>query len=418
MTIPEADLHFARRATTRFRQFRVTMISVTSALLVVAGIGVYIHAHATQSAKSTPPFHWATVVSPHPGTGDDELSSAATVNAKDAWAVGFYHAQTDSLYYQTLAEHWNGSAWAVIPSPSPGTGDNFLSSVAAVNATDAWAVGEYQNGTAGNDQTLTEHWNGSAWSVVPSPNPGGEVKFLFGVTALDATHAWAAGFDLDATSGALQTLIEQWDGSAWSVVPSPDPGTGNNELYNITAVDANNIWAVGDDQNGPKGIAQTLIEHWNGSAWAVVPSPNPVVGNNVLAGISAIDANNIWAVGYAQKSSAQSSQTLIEHWNGSSWLVIPSPNPNSGDNELFSVSALNANTIWAAGNRRNGASGSLHTLTEHWNGTSWSVESTPNPGYGDNSLVGIAAIDATHAWAVGEYHNDTPSQLLILHGGA
>jgi hypothetical protein len=429
VTVKKAFLNYAQRATAGLRRFRGIAIIGASVLLILVGVGVIIRQTArpvgvasplptpTQSPKPALPFHWAAIAGPHPGTGDDELSGTAAVNANDAWTVGFYHHQSDSMFFQTLIEHWNGIAWSVVPSPNPGAGSNLLSSVAAVDANDVWAVGEYQNSASGADTTLIEHWNGKAWSVTPSPNPGASIKFLFGVTAVDASHVWAAGIYQESASGALRTLIEQWDGSVWSVVPCPNPGTGNNELYGIAAVNANDVWAVGHYQNGASGVAQTLIEHWDGGVWTVMPSPNQGSSNNVLAGITATDANDAWAVGYYQDDTSGTSQTAIERWNGSVWSVESTPNPGYGDNELFSVTAIDPENVWAVGNYQDGPEGP-HTLTERWNGSAWSVEPTPNPGSSGNSLDGIAAVDAQHVWAVGEYHVGIPSQLLILQGSA
>jgi len=396
------------------RRWRSMVLVGISTLIVLVGSVVAIrHAHAP--AKSTAAFRWATIASPYPGTGDNQLSSTAVVDAHDAWAIGFDHPQNDSLFYHTLTEHWDGSAWKIVPSPNPGSGNNLLSSIAALAATDAWAVGEYQPGLSGPNHTLIEHWDGTMWSVIPSPNPAGKANLFFSVTAITAVDAWAAGLSQDPTTGILQTLIEQWNGTMWSIVPSVNPGSGNNALYGISAASEHDVWAVGDDQDGLDGIAHTLIEHWDGSAWVAISSPNRGAGSNVLASIDAIAAHDIWAAGYAQNGPSGASQTLIERWNGAAWTVEPTPNPGPRDNEFFSIAALNDHAIWAAGNFQD-PSGNLHTLTERWNGTAWTIESTPNPGYTNNSLVGIAAVDANHAWAVGEYHDDTPFQLLILQG--
>jgi hypothetical protein len=92
----------------------------------------------------------------------------------------------------------------------------------------AWAVGER---FAANDvnRTLIERWDGTAWTRVSSPNPGLQDDQLIGAAAPDATHAFAVGgrFALD---GRSRTLVEQWDGTSWSVVPSPDRGPGTSRV--------------------------------------------------------------------------------------------------------------------------------------------------------------------------------------------
>ena len=111
---------------------------------------------------------WVAVSSPNPGTGLNVLTGVAAVSTSDVWAVGYY--QSSSLY-QTVTLHWDGSAWNVVPSPNVGSDSNYLNSVVAISANDVWAVGSYGDGTA-TSETLVLHWDGSSWSVVPSPSVG------------------------------------------------------------------------------------------------------------------------------------------------------------------------------------------------------------------------------------------------------
>ena len=82
---------------------------------------------------------------------------------------------------QTVTEHWNGKIWTVVARPDAGTQNNHLSGVTAISATDVWAVGDFQTSTGSGTvfQTLTEHWDGTAWSIVPQPwwcRPGGRAQ--------------------------------------------------------------------------------------------------------------------------------------------------------------------------------------------------------------------------------------------------
>jgi subtilase family serine protease len=236
--------------------------------------------------------------------------------------------------------------------------------VAEVSANDIWAVG-YNISNVG---TLTEHWNGSSWTVVPSSNPYGA---LFSVAAVSANNIWAVGVD-----GHGGTLTEHWNGSNWTVVPSPDPGPYSNGLSSVAAVSATDIWAVGsyDDSNGN---LDTLTEHWNGSNWTVVPSPSPGPYSNGLSSVAAVSATDIWAVGNYMDSN-YNRYTLTEHWNGSNWTVVPSPDPGPYSNGLSSVAAVSATDIWAVGDYQTSWGGN-NTLIEQWNGTSWNVVPSPSP---------------------------------------
>jgi len=129
--------------------------------------------------------------------------------------------------------------------------------VAALSTNDVWAVGTY--GTISLPQTLTEHWDGSAWSIVPSPNMGTGGNYLQGVAAISANDVWAVG--QYAAFAALQTLVEHWNGSAWSIVPSPNASDFNNTLNGVAAISANDVWAAGGYNNDP--MYRTLVERYN-----------------------------------------------------------------------------------------------------------------------------------------------------------
>ncbi len=317
------------------------------------------------------------------------LSAVSAISGSDIWAVG------DNSH--TLAEHWNGTSWSIVSSPNAGVGDNFLNGVSGSASTDVWEVGYYTFGTW--KRTLIEHWNGTEWSLVPSPNSGKRLNVLNGVVAISSSNAWAVG---NASSGnALDqiTLILHWDGTSWKIVPSPSPGTAQlNVLYGVAANAANDIWAVGSFTNRGE-YAQTLVEHWDGTSWQVIPTANVPGTNNELYAVVALEPNNVWAVGY-WGNAASGFSTLVEHWNGSTWSVVSSPNP-LGDNFLSAVSATGANDIWAVGRSRNPFTFRTNTLIEHWDGNSWSTVI----GFGvepESAAYGVAAVSPGDAWAVGD----------------
>ena len=315
------------------------------------------------------------------------LSAVSAISGSDIWAVG------DNSH--TLAEHWNGARWSIVSSPNAGVGDNILNAVSDSASSDVWEVGYYSFGTW--TRTFIEHWNGAAWSIVPSPNTNNRLNQLNGVAVISPSDAWAVG---NASSGnALDqtTLILHWNGTGWSIIPSPSPGTlGLNTLYAVAANSANDVWAVGSYTNTGE-YAQTLVEHWNGTSWSVIPGANVPNTNNELYGVVAFGPNNVWAVGY-WGNAASGFSTLVEHWNGSTWSVVSSPNP-LGDNFLSAVSATGANDIWAVGGYSAGSQTS--TLIEHWNGNSWSQVL----GFGvepSSAAYGVAAVSPGDAWAVGD----------------
>ncbi len=398
----------------------VSLIAIVTLLLFsVMAATPHSQASGSEAGQALPATcnpGWNVVYSPGPGASYNDLSSVSAIAANDVWAVGSYN-NGGSTVEQTLTEHWDGSSWSVVASPNVGTGYNYLSSVSAIAANDVWAVGYYENVGRTIDQTLTEHWDGSSWSVVASPNVGTSYNVLSGVSAISANDVWAAG-GYHTVSGIELTLTEHWDGSSWIIVYSPNVGTSHNYLSGVTAISVNDVWAVGGYFNSGSTVDQTLTEHWDGSSWSVVSSPNVGTSNNVLSGVSAIAANDVWAVGRYDNVGSTAEQTLTEHWDGSSWSVVSSPNVGTGNNVLSGVSAIVANDVWAVGYYFNSGSFADQTLTEHWDGSSWSVVSNPNVGTGYNNLLSVSAISASNVWAAGSYFDGGAYQPLTEHYSA
>jgi hypothetical protein len=347
---------------------------------------------------------WTVVPTVDPSAGDNVLNAVAVRGPADAWAVGQFTApDQDRDGLNMLTEHWNGSTWSQVPTPAVPHLDESLLAVGASSASDAWAVGFEKGVGAAGRFPLAAHWNGSSWTIVPTPTQtGGSKSTLNGVVDLSPTNAWAVGRSRSATA-----LVEHWNGTAWSIVPVPTPaGAATSQLAAISALSPTNIWAVGSVVNIVNTAVQnrTLVEHWNGSAWSIVPARNSTT-SNLLTGVTAVAANDVWAVGYTitTDGSNQPDRTLIEHWNGTSWSIVASPTVASNDT-LTGVAARSATDIWAVGFRQD-HSGPIpidRTLTEHWNGSAWSVVASPNVGSNDNLLNAVAAVPGD-VWAVGSW---------------
>jgi hypothetical protein len=375
------------------------------AVLIVAG-GM-VGSGSSLAAASTC-VSWAGTPPVNPSTAGDAFSAVAVLSPCDVFAVGNKHV---GFADQTLAEQWNGLTWTVLPSGNPGgsSRDNDLAGVAATSAHTAWAVGRYDNGVA--DQTLIQTLVGGVWEQESSPNPGGSTRnnFLNAIAATSAKNAWAVG-DYSSTGSNLLTLIAHWNGTSWSQVPSPSPSATLNELLGVAATSARNAWAVGLYANSHNSL-QTLIEHWNGTSWKRVPSPNPggSTRNNVVSAVAASSASNAWAVG-GYFSSSGANVPLAEHWNGKAWKAVPTPSlgtPASG--ALGGVTVLSGRDAWAVG-----TSGGNRTLAEHWTGSAWHRIPTPNLG-SFSELSGVAASSPATIWAVGGYNTGGPMLTLALH---
>jgi hypothetical protein len=290
----------------------------------------------------------------------------SAISACDAWAVGGTSWWNPS---HTLAEHWNGTSWTQVATPNQGASAVF-EGAAATSATNVWAVGRIGPGPGVQSAVsvpLIEQWNGSTWFVPQFQEPvdGGQFQAV-AATSLD--DAWAVG----STGGSNEstgntTLIAHWNGSSWTIVPSPHPGT-SSFLTGVTAISSSDAWAVGYSSSG--GTDESLIMHWDGSTWTIVSSPNPT-GDTILNAVTAAAANDAWAVGYTNPTRCSNGgpqcQGVIMHWDGTGWTVVPSPNPPSTYlNDYLGVTALPGEGAWAVG-----STDFAWTLIAHWNGTAW-----------------------------------------------
>jgi hypothetical protein len=369
---------------------KIACASVFALLTLFAG-------HSARAAD------WEVVASPSGGRQANSLASVAALTDTDIWAVGW--AFNESLFaYRTLTEHWNGTRWSLVRSPNATNGYNLLNGVAVVAANDVWTVGQAANGSTYS--TLVEHWNGAAWSIVPSPNVAGNSNVLEAISVVSANDIWAVGYSTDSNFNNRPLTIH-WNGAAWSIVPSP---TVNDDiLFGVDAVASNDVWAVGRSQEE----ARTLTLHWNGSAWSVVPSPNDSTEDNVLFGVAAVTSNDVWAVG-----EACCHKTLAIHWDGAAWSVFPTPDfdPNATNQVLVGIVALSSDNIWTAGQYIVPLQGSAQfTLTENWDGSNWNFVPSPNAQNSNNRLHGITATPDGTLWAVGTTGVFTrPERTLIL----
>jgi len=355
---------------------------------------------------------WLVISSPNPGS-TNFLYGVAVVSDSDVWSVGYDYSANSNQF--TITQHWDGNAWKMIPSPSPGTtkkcgtgySGNMLNGVAAVSTSDVWAVGEMCG--YGNMQTLTEHWNGSKWQVVSSPRIDHDDSTLVAVAAASSNDVWAVGNYQLQSVYQWNTLIEHWDGVRWTIVSSPNvSGADKNFLNAVAAVSPTDVWAVGYSEGAASGTDVPLVQHYDGQSWSIVGSPFPKPSQfNALYGVTALASNDIWAVGYANENSkGQNGEALIEHWDGSQWRLVDSPIAGAAT-ILYSLAAVSSSEIWAVGYIQTPTI-QFTPVTEQWNGTSWRVVNAPNPGK-VAQLFGVSAANGK-VRTVGAYSTSPMTQ--------
>lgn len=316
------------------------------------------------------------------------LNAVAAVSATDAWAVG----ASNALHPQIL--HWNGAAWTKVSGLAKVKGQLF--GVAASSARDAWAVGSRVSGG-----TLILHWNGTNWAVVTSPGN----FMLLSVAADSARDAWAVGTIENANATRKAAPILHWNGVAW--VRMPVSLARGADLTSVAASSASNVWAVGQGSAGP------LILHWTGRRWTETIEP---VRRGSLYGVATTSAGSAFAAGVgfgARPAGCAGSCPLTLRWSGGSWRAEPSANPASQPrgNWLFAVAAA-AGGAWAVGGTSVTSAGGGTFILRREAGR-WLRVPSPLETGGTN-LFGVAATSADNAWAVGYTTQTTPFLVVIL----
>jgi hypothetical protein len=296
-----------------------------------------------------------------------------------------------------LAHHFDGTRWTAFPLPNVGAQQNILQAVSMPSPGKAWAVGDFINGRF-EQQTLIEHFDGTVWSVVPSPSPGALQNILYGVAAITDSDVWAVGAQEDAND-VWHTLTEHWDGSTWSVVNAVDAGTSGNQFYAVKALATNNVYAIGQ-QAGAGFPNDALIEHWNGTTWSVVTSPADGSSSALPLGVTAT-ASSLTLVG-EQETDTVPYTSYVAAGAPTALSIQSTPNLGTGENDPFAVAIANDGTTWVVGWAINPTS-DLHDplVLQGVNGV-FTLVSVPNPANGgDSGFVAITAIPGGGLWAVG-----------------
>ena len=417
---PSTDLlERARRRSARRRSNRRlvagSLAVVVFGLALWALLGVFSGPRQGRPAGAVCARIWESSDAPAFGT-EGGLSSVAAIGPDEVWAVGPGRDAVDRFGTQDwkpVVANRGARGWRAVSVPEPpGAARSELAAVAAIAPDDVWAVGDWDTGTLSAEHraivhVLIEHWDGSTWSVVPAPDlsPDGENRLL-GVAAGSPDDVWAVGFGTRANLGI--PLIEHWDGSTWSLVTSPDvtePNTGAL-LEAVAVVGPDDVWAVGSQGPG------TLVEHWDGSRWEVIPSPSRD-DDSELRSVTATSGDDVWAVGAHFSSGGSPSSgssttvlpggTLMEHWDGHEWSLVSGADVPDQANQLWTVTAAAPNDVWAVGLHRPTGDvkhSSSSTLLEHWDGSSWRILPSPDKAV-RAELLGVTALPTGEVWAVG-----------------
>ena len=348
------------------------------------------------------------------GAINDQFNGVSCTSTTSCMAVGYSDDNHDA---SPLAGHWDGASWTIVPVPVPtGTTLARLFGVSCPSEDSCTAVGGYQTGGP-PEMTLVEHWDGTSWTIQTSPNQtssdevGHDQDELRSVSCTSANSCVAVGswtFHAGQPDQGTTTLAASWDGTTWTLDPAPplSAGASSGGVLAVTCTSATSCEAVGTVDSTP-GQQAPLADHWDGSAWTVQTTQQPAgsSGSNFY-GVSCASATACTAVGDLYTTNGGVRLTLAERWDGSSWTIQTTPNPSDAAyaGPLNSVSCPTSRACFAVGSYHS-TSGSDLSLVERWNRKGWAIVPSANPSATDNELFGISCVAAAECTAAGRIEN-------------
>ncbi|HXR13408.1 MAG TPA: hypothetical protein VN740_02030 [Solirubrobacteraceae bacterium] len=336
---------------------------------------------------------WSVEATPNPpGPLDSELFGVSCPSASACLAVGY---ATGGAAEALLAERFDGVRWRLAqPAVPAGAVTAAFVGVSCASTAACTAVGNYRDRT-GLTLTLAERWDGSAWAIEPTPDPGRRYPHptldsgteFSGVSCASASACVAVGDYLDRRHRSV-ALVERWDGSRWSLERTPD--AVGRQLGGAFCPAASACVAVGERHRG-FGVLAPVAERSTGPRWMLVAAPAanvPGSMTSILVSVSCSSARSCAAVG-DRSTAAGAHAPFVERLSGSAWSIEATP-PRA-DAALGGVSCGSAGDCTAVGLDAGSNRGRTLPLVERWNGRSWSLEAGAALGR-DRTAGALAAV--------------------------
>ena len=413
--------------------------------------GNYSNGSGTESAlaETWNGTAWSVQSAPGPsGASFTSLNGVSCATASWCEAGGDYQQTSQSPTLTALAEAWNGSSWTTQEAVTPAAAvSNSLNAVSCPSTGFCEAVGSATDASS-NITGLAEVWNGTAWKIQSLPQPAeassGARAILRGVSCVSAKFCEAVGYSAatpgagawvwNGTSWTAQTVTgpvliavscasasfctavssegdaTMWNGTSWSAQSATAPGfTGLNSVSCPTAGFCAAVGLVSSEDSA---------ETWNGSSWTAQATPTPAGGSSLaLNSVSCTAASFCETAGWYFDSSFNQ-LTVAEEWNGSTWSAQTTPNPSTSTvNSLNGVWCTSARSCTSVGFQA--PSFINATLAEAWNGTSWSLLTTPNRASAGNNVLNGVSCGTKHACtAVGETTDRGQINATLVEAGS
>lgn len=308
----------------------------------------------------------------------NDLNSIACAAPAACFAVGSV-GNFNFADHRRLIEMWNGTAWSIQAIGNPqGTLNTFLNSVSCGGPSLCFAVGDQNDNTALPAGVLLEKWNGTNWAVQPPlPEPAGAAAIGMEAVSCGSSDCTAVGDAALNNFTQQTTLAEHWDGHGWRIEPMPALGTSDEPI--LTSVSCAGAACMAAGVIFTSAGEAPLAEEFNGTTWSVTTLGTPAGSAGIaVRGVACTAAANCYAAG-ASGTSPGNSVTLIERWNGTGWAVVPTPNlAGNGINTLNGISCPSTQSCMAVG--RASTSTTQSTLAMRLSAGRWTITPTPSPG--------------------------------------
>ncbi len=370
-----------------------------------------------------------TSVSGYDGTQADALSSVSCVSQSQCVAVGSW-AKNGTDFNHPLLLGYGGAGWTTLRTSEASGG---LYSVSCPSPEECLAVG--------SDSVI--RIGGSAAHRMPWP-PGLQ-GLLAGISCPSVSDCWAVGYGPHASHSFSRArpdhlVLLHFDGASWQQTEPPSLPTAmpSTLLFGVSCFDPSFCVAVGEAARSASSAQDMIVLSYDGLEWSAALTPTLSHGSQAwLKSVACMSTQRCVAVGSASTSTASAAspidRTLVIAYDGSAWKVARSPDPlgGSGNDDLSGVACTSPTSCIAVG-ALTSASGEQRNLVLRFDGASWSAEPVPDSGghdalgdpyflgcggstCWDNSLSGIACIQATTCFAVGSmaYQSDQSDQSTV-----
>lgn len=351
------------------------------------------------------------------GSGSSALETAKAVSGL---------TPNTTYHYRVVATNADGTStggdrtftvgWSV-QAPAATSGTSVFEDVSCSSATECTAVGW------SGSEAIAQRWNGTEWKAqTPAKAAGSTEAVLQGVSCASSTACTAVGRYKNSSSKWV-TLVEAWDGSEWKVQSSPNPSSTMAELEDVSCSAATECTAVGTYWNsGPPETSQTLAMRWNGTEWKIQTTPNPVSNSVELTSVACPSSAFCMSTGYYYDSANSKWVPLSVRWNGTEWTLKNGVQPAGATMSwFFGVSCTSSTTCTAVGDKEINAGTHEHqTMAQRWNGSEWTLQTTPNPEASNRRVDAVSCVSSTECTAVGSFYKGSGYTPMALRwsGGA